>query len=265
MNKMTVLVIIFSVYGCVTPSQRFHQKAIILGFSFELLKTASYQHKIYLSGNLTQSKTLHVYLDGDGTPWEKKRWISADPTARNPLILGLMKQDDIPSILLGRPCYYGLNESAGCANKLWTSHRYSREVVASMVQALNNWLENHQFNQVVLIGYSGGGSLAVLMADKINHIKAVVTVAANLDVKAWSEFHGYSTLKESLNPIEQGALNSKIKQIHFAGKDDQVVPAFVIKNYMKSQKNVNYYELENQDHTCCWETQWQNILDRFND
>ena len=264
MNKLTLFVMVLAVFGCATPSQNFQDKTIELGFSSERVKTSLFQHQIYISNYLTDSKTLHVYLDGDGTPWERKRWIASDPTARNPLILRLMKQDKTPSILLGRPCYYGLNESAGCTNKLWTSHRYAKEVVASMAEALNNWLAQHSFKQVVLIGYSGGGSLAVLMADKIKHIKLVATVAANLDVRAWSEFHGYLTLKNSLNPIEQGELSQGIKQIHFAGKDDQVVPAFVIKSYAQSQKKAKYYELEGQNHACCWEAQWQSILEIIN-
>jgi hypothetical protein len=247
-------------YGCATPSQNFQQKAHEAGFSAVVLKTAQFQHKLYLAKNLQASKTLHVYLDGDGTPWERNRWIAYDPTARNPMILALMKQDATPSVLLGRPCYYGLNESSRCDNKFWTSHRYSKAVVDSMSQTLNDWLKNYDFDDVVLIGYSGGGSLAVLMADKIRHVKTIMTVAANLDLQAWSEFHGYTTLKESLNPIEQNPLTESIKQIHIAGKKDRVVPSFVIKSYAQKQQNAIYYELVDQDHACCWQSEWKSLL-----
>lgn len=257
---MTALLLILSLSGCATPSQRFHQKTLELGFTAERLQVSQFQHQIYAFKNLQQSKTLHVYLDGDGSPWENKRRVAYDPTARNPLILALMKQDDTPSILLGRPCYYGLNAQVGCDSKFWTSHRYSGAVVWSMAQALNHWIKQQGFNQVVLIGYSGGGSLAILMAEKIQHIHTVLTIAANLDVKAWSEFHGYVTLKGSLNPIEQGELSRHIQQIHVAGQDDQVVPAFVIKSYAQSQQGARYYEFDGQDHACCWEAEWPNIL-----
>lgn len=266
LTKCSLLVfVVLLMAGCATPSQRFHQEAIALGFQAEILSTSLFQHQIYLNQHLNQLTTLHVYLDGDGTPWRRKGWIADDPTARNPLILKLMAQDSLSAILLGRPCYYGLQDSGLCENKYWTSHRYSQKVVSSMSDALNDWLKQHSYNEVVLVGFSGGGSLAVLMAENINLVSKVVTVAANLDIKAWSEFHGYSTLKDSLNPIDQQSLSDGIQQIHFAGKKDQIVPPFIIKKYAQNQKNVSYYELENQGHACCWQNQWHSILDIIND
>ena len=162
--------------------------------------------------------------------------------------------------MLGRPCYYGLNHSPECHNKYWTSHRYSKEVVDSMASVLNTWLTRHQFNDVVLIGYSGGGSIAMLMADKIKNLMKVVTVSANLNVTAWSQFHGYSALKESLNPADEIKLDEQIEQFHFAGQNDDIVPAFIINEYADSQKNAKYYELAETDHSCCWEDEWPAIL-----
>jgi len=259
-KKLSVLITLVSLLGCATPAQHFNQQALALGFNSLIVKTAQFQHQIYTTKNLKEGGVLHVYLDGDGTPWVRNRWIADDPTARNPLILRLMSQDQQPSILLGRPCYYGLSESSGCDNKYWTSHRYSKAVVQSMSQTLNSLLENYQFNEIVLIGYSGGGSLALLMADTINKVKKVVTVAANLNVKIWSEYHGYSTLKNSLNPADTVAIDANIQQFHFAGKEDEVVPAFIIKKFAQDQKNAQYFELEDKDHVCCWGSEWKSIL-----
>ncbi len=261
MKKQIFALILFSLIGCTTPSQRFDSFAQDLGFDSELISTEKFQHKIYSNYQFATSKQLHVYLDGDGTPWVKKRWIAEDPTARNPLILGLMIQDKKPSILLGRPCYYGLNKNLACNQKYWTSHRYSKEIILSMANALNKWLKKHIFTEVVLIGYSGGGSIAVLMANSINKITKVVTLAANLNIKAWSQFHGYSTLKDSLNPIDEVKLNTDIKQLHLAGEEDDIVPAFIIKDYAMSQKNSKYYPFPGQTHACCWAMEWPKILD----
>ena len=262
-NSSSLFFCIFSVLvltACTTPSQHFNQVANGLELSALKLGSPQFQHIIYKKKVLTQSHTLHVYIDGDGTPWERNQWISDDPSARNPLILRLMSQDPVPAILLGRPCYYGLNSSPGCDNKYWTSHRYSKEIIDSMSLVLNNWLVNQKFNQIVLIGYSGGGTIAILMADKILKTTKVVTVAANLDIAAWSEFHGYSKLKNSLNPNEQAKLNTAIKQFHFVGADDNVVPAYIVKQYAENQKNAEYYMFPDKDHTCCWEQEWLNIL-----
>ena len=260
---MKTLIFIFFIFitACATPTQRFHQQAEDLGFISEQINSATFQHTIYLAKNLLEGGILHIYLDGDGTPWERNRWIADDPTARNPLILRLMKQDKAQSILLGRPCYYGLSHTLACDSKYWTSHRYSKEVVDSMSQVLNSWLLQHKYNEVVLIGYSGGGALAILMADKIKNLSTVVTLAANLDVTKWSEFHGYLALKQSLNPADAEKLSGSIKQIHFAGQVDEVVPSFIIQEFSAKQENAEYFELSGKDHTCCWDESWEGMLE----
>ncbi len=265
MKYTAVLLIAINLLGCATPSERFNRQAIELGFGSETISTVQFKHVLYRSNHFTDDKTLHVYLDGDGTPWVNKRWIAEDPTPRNPLILQLMKLDNSPAVLLGRPCYYGLNESSECSSKYWTSHRYSPKVVDSMVEAINNWLAQHHYTDIVLIGYSGGGSIAALMADRIQNLNKIVTVAANLNVRVWSEFHGYLTLNSSLNPAEQGQLNNSIKQFHFAGENDEIVPGFIIRGYANSQRDADYYELPGIDHACCWADEWQNILDKIDE
>ena len=263
MKKLTIVFVVL-LSACATPSQRFHQQAQDLGLISEQISSEIFQHKVYFAKNLIEGGVLHVYLDGDGTPWERKRWIADDPTARNPLILRLMKQDRSSAILLGRPCYYGLSHTKDCDNKYWTSHRYSKEVVDSMVDALNRWLTQHDFQEVIVIGYSGGGAIAVLMANRIKKLSKLVTFAANLDVAKWSEFHGYSTLKQSLNPANAEKLSASIQQFHFSGKEDEVVPSFIIKEYAEKQQNVKLYDLPGKDHACCWEDDWRVLLEFIN-
>ena len=250
--------------SCASPSKKFANKALEYGFDCLEMRSDIFEHRIYFNQyilNKVDVPRLHVYLDGDGTPFIRNKWIAKDPTARNPLILRLMNLDKTPSILLGRPCYYGRNQDFNCENKYWTTHRYSSEVVDSMVYVLNTWLAKHKYKELAFIGFSGGGTLAVLMANKINITTKVVTVAANLDVTAWSEFHGYRALKNSLNPAKDTILNAGIQQFHFAGKNDKVVPAFIIKKYAQHQENSMYFEISGKNHVCCWEEEWPKILD----
>ncbi len=257
MKYISVISVIF-LLGCATPAERFKQTALSYGFNPQVHESVKFKHQLFGMSNMAGGDVLHVYLDGDGTPWVRQRWVADDPTARNPLILRLMQQDKQSAILLGRPCYYGIQD--GCDNKYWTSHRYSTEVVDSMVQALNSWLKHYEFKQLVLIGYSGGGAIAMMMANRIKKLSAVVTVAANLDVDKWSEFHGYSALDFSLNPADQPPLRSDIRQIHFAGKDDTVVPASIIREFAEKQDNAQFYVFPDHDHACCWEDSWGKVL-----
>lgn len=247
--------------GCATPTQNFLTTALDFGFQEQKLLGQPFTHKIYANPSAYQAKltTLHVYLDGDGTPWKHGR-IANDPTSRNPIILKLMAQDKQAAILLGRPCYHGLSQSLNCQPSFWTSKRYSQTVVNSMGAVLERWLAQYPAKEIILIGYSGGGTLAVLMAEKLKRVKAILTFAANLDVKAWSFHHGYPPLSESLNPVDYQPLSNTIKQLHLAGGEDDNVPAFVIQNYVKKQHKAVFKLYQEFNHYCCWEEQWQQIL-----
>ena len=48
--------------------------------------------------------------------------------------------------------------------------------------------------EVTFVGYSGGGVLAVLIAERLDNVAGVITVGANLDTDAWTEHHGYLPL-----------------------------------------------------------------------
>jgi hypothetical protein len=266
LKKLFISIVCFlGLAGCATPSERFATAAANFGFYGFLLNSGIFDHQLYTNAKATQGineGVLHVYLDGDGTPWENHQWIADDPTSRNTMILELMRQDKAAAIFLGRPCYQGLNKTFACHYKYWTSHRYSKEVVGSMVQVLRLWLNKHSFKQVVLIGYSGGGTLAVLMAPYVPEVKTIVTLAANLDVEAWSRYHGYSPLAESLNPACI-AINANLRQIHIAGLVDNIVPAQIIKSYADKQGNALYLPYAHFDHHCCWAKEWASILRFF--
>ncbi len=208
----------------------------------------------------TNNTTLHIYLDGDGSPWINHRWISSDPTPRNPLMLKLMQQDENTSIYIGRPCYFELNLSPACSNKLWTSHRYSPAIINSMLAVINHRIKHYQAKRIILIAYSGGGTLAMLMAEQLPNITGILTIAANLDINAWTEHHGYSPLTGSLNPIDRLALPKNIFQLHLAGGKDNNIMLKHIKTYAKKQHLAQVRIFEEYDHHCCWEEIWPSIL-----
>jgi len=251
--------------ACATPTEQFNEVALASGFTGFSIHTGSFEHQLFINdpAHLQQhDSVIHVYLDGDGTPWEQNRWIANDPTSRNPMILELMQQDKHPAVFLGRPCYHGFNKSSVCQNKYWTSHRYGREIVDSMVLALRQWLKNKAYSHIVLIGYSGGGTLAMLMASDLPDVQTVVTLAANLDIDAWSAHHNYQPLTGSLNPAKL-TFNGHLKQIHLAGLEDTVVPADQIKGFADKQTHSTYIAYLRFNHHCCWVKQWPAILSLF--
>lgn len=246
--------------GCTHQSEYLDIEANKHGFTKKIVQGSEFQHMIYIQDEVRNSPILHVYLDGDGQPWIGNRLISADPTPVNPIMLKLMAIDQVPGIYLGRPCYHGFSTSPSCDPALWTSARYSLRVVKSMQKALLDYMARAGYSEVVLIGHSGGGTLAMLLAERIKATRAVVTIAGNLDIDFWTEYHGYTPLKESLNPAHLPPLDPAILQYHLIGKADNNVPYHLVEQVLKTQSNARVLTWEKFDHACCWHQIWQEFV-----
>jgi len=201
-----------------------------------------------------------VYLDGDGTPWVRGRTVAKDPTPRTPLVLDLMAQDPAPSLYLARPCYAIEELPPACTPDFWTYARYGSEVVASMRAALARVIEDEDVDEILLIGYSGGGTLAMLLAPGLAQVRGVVTVAGNLDIDAWAVHHGYSRLTGSLNPIDSPPLPPDIFQVHYVGGRDRNVPPQLVVSAADRQVAARVEIVPEFDHVCCWTRDWSRIL-----
>ncbi len=240
--------------GCTTPAYQFDRTALQLGLQGNVLEGKHFLHKVYR--NHAFGSRVHIYLDGDGTPWLTRHLIANDPTPRDPLVLQWLVQDHAPSWYVGRPCYHGVQ--IGCDWTAWTDRRYSPEVVSSMAAVIEQIMQDYQ--KLVLIGYSGGGTLAMLLAEQLAATQAIITVAGNLDVAAWTDWHGYSPLSGSLNPAHRPPLPSAIIQHHWAGGRDRVVPAWIVAQGVRAQTTAQVYVMEDFDHHCCWQRHWPSIL-----
>ncbi len=200
---------------------------------------------------------LHVYIEGDGRPWIRGKVAAADPTPKKPLALRLMKRDQAFSAYVGRPCYFATNDVA-CTPALWTSRRYSPEIVRSMRAVIRKLLDEHGAKRLVLIGHSGGGTLAVLLAPAFDETAGVITIGANLDVSAWTAFHRYAPL----DPVELGPLPPRIRQLHLSGGRDRNVPPRLARQAAE-RLGGRLVVTSRFDHDCCWERRWPEILRYF--
>jgi len=246
--------------ACASPSKRVEERAADLGFRDVTLQGTSFTHLAYEAGDSRRSTTLHVYVEHDGTPWLFNTVVSEDPTPRNPIALELMARDQGPRLFLGRPCYFEFRHETACNAVLWTDARYSDEVVKSMDAALRSYLSTRSFQRIVFIGYSGGGTIAWLMAERFPETSAVVTVAANLDVDYWTNIHGYSPLTGSLNPALRSPLSSAVRQLHYVGGRDQNVPPSVVHSFAMRHPEARVVQLRDFDHKCCWIQEWPQLL-----
>lgn len=255
-------VILAQLSGCTTAALRVDERAASLGYRRLVVQGDGYSHVAYLKEGLSApGMALHVYLEGDGTPWMRRRVAASDPTPRTPLMLDLMSLDPAPSLYLGRPCYHGLNREQACTPDMWTDKRYSRAVVASMAAALVRL--SADYPALILLGHSGGGTLAMLMAEHLPKTEAVITVAANLDIARWAGLHRQPPLTGSLNPVERPPLPQRVRQTHYAGGRDGNVPPMLVRDAIARQQGAGFIVFSNQGHGCCWRDVWPVILRRL--
>jgi len=258
-----IAVVILLLAGCASHGDRVDRLAIELGLTKRSVPSDPVPLVAYRNASDQPSGRLHVYLEGDGTPWLTRSRVSPDPTPRNPVALELMALDPAPSIYLARPCYNGTADTAGCHPWYWTTGRYSQPVLASLATALRRVIDAEAVTELVLIGYSGGGVLAWLLAQRIPETRALVTVAANLDINAWTDLHGFSPLWDSLNPAEGPPLSSSVKQWHLVGERDQEVPPSIIASLRELVGPDARVLVMASDHRCCWAEFWPEVLGKL--
>jgi dienelactone hydrolase len=129
-----------------------------------------------------------------------------------------------------------------------------------MVAALRSFLAQHPYRRVVLVGYSGGGTVAWLMAPRVPQAAGVVTIAANLDIDLWTSLHHYSPLAGSLNPALLPALPPSIAQTHYAGGSDRNVPPAVGESFRRGHPEARVVIIADFDHECCWIERWPELV-----
>lgn len=208
---------------------------------------------------------LAVYIEGDGRAWITPTQISADPTPSDPLALRLAAADPAANVVyIARPCQYVDAASApGCDNIYWSSARYGRAVIASISAAIDDAKARAGSGSLELIGYSGGGTVAALAAAERGDVRRLVTVAANLDLTAWTRLHRLTPLSRSLDPMDFREKLRLLPQTHLAGEDDDVVPPAIIRSYLAALGPgvpADLRVMVGFTHECCWAEAWPGII-----
>jgi pimeloyl-ACP methyl ester carboxylesterase len=209
--------------------------------------------------------TLAVYLEGDGRAWVTRSRLAMDPTPEEPIALRLAAADPAPNVLyLARPCQFLSGaERHGCAPSLWSEARYGSAVLDAVDRAVTRARDAIGARSLELIGYSGGGAVAALLAERRRDVALLVTVAGNLDTEAWTRLHGVSPLSLSANPADGAAALAALPQLHLAGGRDEVVPPAILRSFMAHLPAGAPARLEivaEFDHECCWGARWPSLV-----
>lgn len=215
-----------------------------------------------------RAEVLTIYIEGDGLAFVGSRRISADPTPTDPLALRLaLNAPQARAAWLGRPCQYTLPVGAGrnCDPIYWTSHRYSRPVLDSMNLAVDQLKSRSGAARLILIGYSGGGAIAALLAAERQDIAGLITIAANLDLGEWVAREKLAPLHGSLDPAMVAGKLSALPQVHFVGTRDDVVPPAIARAFIARlgpNAPARLVEIPDFGHADGWAEAWPALLRR---
>jgi len=226
------------------------------GFSKKLVKGENFW--ITTFGKTTDINQPYVfYIEGDGL-------VSRDDlTPRNFMLLNLAMLDKRPNVYyISRLCQYTpMHMNPKCHKKYWAEYRYSEEAVNELNSVINRLNNSKPFD---LVGFSGGGAMAVLVGARNNKVGSILTIAANLDLETFVKFHNMhmSHLSGSLNPMHYVSNVQRIPQLHIFGSKDKIVPSIIGSNFAKkaASKCVQIRIMPGVEHNYYWLKHWDEIL-----
>lgn len=262
MHRSAAVFLALFLAGCTSNAGRIDALAGKLGMSRSVLEAGGFRSLLYMrSAAAPKDAPLAIFIEGDGVPWRGGREPSLDPTTGSALALKLLAQTPAPAAYVSRPCYQEMT-GPRCTAERWTMQRYSEEIVSSMTEAVRTAAQRANAQEVTLVGYSGGGVLAVLIAERLDNVAAVITVGANLDTDAWTRHHGYLPLSGSLNPASSTA-EHRWPEIHLYGARDTVVPIATTAAYFARFPHAQRKVMDDYDHACCWVEQWPTLWEKW--
>lgn len=209
---------------------------------------------------------LRVYIEGDGFAWVNRTRPSDDPTPRNPVGLKLAAADPSANVLyLARPCQFiGPPLPAPCQPGVWTDQRFSAAVVEAMDAALSQVKTQYPQAEFELVGYSGGGNIAALLAARREDVRVLRTVAGNLDVAYVNALHHVTPMPDAQSAINVAASLKNLPQIHYSGASDSTVPPAVAVRFRQATgpRCTQVVVIPGMDHGGDWAAVWPELLGR---
>lgn len=197
------------------------------------------------------------YIEGDGAAFTYRHMVSTNPTPRARVFIELAAMDKRQNVVyVARPCQYTpMDLNPKCEKSYWTEKRLSDDSIEALNEVINKVNNGQKFS---LVGYSGGGGVAVLIAARNPMVRDIVTIAGNLDIAAFTAYHKTPPMKESLNPVDYAKLIKDIPQFHTSGEKDRIVPPSIAIKYVKESDSpcVRQQTFKGVTHKNGWNKIW---------
>lgn len=173
------------------------------------------------------SDPVHIYIEGDGYAFDKHGHPTRNPTPRSHLVRNMAARDNATNVVyMARPCQYIKSENCDVSD--WTNGRFSKDVLASMYDAVKIIAKNRP---IIFVGYSGGAMISGLLIQTYPdlNVQKWITVAGVLNHDDWTEYFGDDALNKSLNMNKL----PHIPQLHYIADGDTVVPNQLSRQWAK--------------------------------
>lgn len=273
MKIKVIFLIVICITGCSTtpaPQERSsYAKEIAFEAAFE---SATFGQQFPLQAFYALSRpsedVVRVYIEGDGFAYVTRSIPSPDPTPIDPTALKLAVADRSGNVVyLARPCQFNAKEVKQCSQKYWTDGRYSEGAVAIVSEAIDDLKKRYGVKEIELVGFSGGATIAAVLAAKRGDVTALRTVAGNLDIDAFVEHHKISEMPHSLNPAEFSSSLKGLPQVHIVGGRDKIVPSSIVEAYLAHQsvssgiRKSRLLLINDLSHFGDWQKHWPRLLE----
>ncbi len=244
----------FCLSGCVSLPEK-------QGFVFQKIQTSAFDLASWARVERSHP-FLRIYLEGDGFAWRTPYRPSYNPTPLTTLVLDLAEKDKNNNVVyLARPCQYIFSKQ--CDVYFWTIGRFDERIIQAQIEAVKHLIQTYQAKEVQLIGYSGGATVALLVALNVPEVSSVITLAGVLDHEAWTTYHQDTPLKGSLNPMAEKKRLALLPQRHYVGEKDKTVPPALTQAYLASFDEPHFITrivLPEVSHQKGWDKAWEEIL-----
>ncbi|MFI3241985.1 MAG: hypothetical protein R3Y43_05405 [Alphaproteobacteria bacterium] len=183
----------------------------------------------------SSNAAVKIYIEGDGNSFNSKGYPTNNPTPRGKFFRGLAFNDVNENVVyLARPCQFVNDEK--CTKLFWTTGRFAPEVIQSMASAIK---EVSQDSEVELVGFSGGGQVAGLVAvlhPEIN-VKFITNYAPNLNHETWTRDKRLLPLKDSMSLNNWQNEYLQIEQMTYIPEKDKIIEPYITIDFLKGDEN----------------------------
>lgn len=228
----------------------------------EVLRVSGRLLAVEYPADLPAGDLLTIVFEGDGQAHDRRGRPTNDPTSQNRPGHDLARAwPQGPVVWVGRLCQHVRDLDGACDVRDWTSHRYSAQALAAANAAVDQLKARTGAARVRLVGWSGGGVIAALLAQERDDVEGLITFASPLDLAAWTTSQRLSPLAGSLDPAARRFL-APVPQVHLLGRFDTVVAPSVLAEPASAVAGpLGAVAVRRQNHACCWRREIPYALD----